>query len=58
VKPFYVDDIRMTKEELTRHREAMIVLRDAAMRASMLDWSFQISLVIAILARVIEQVEE
>lgn len=58
MKPFYVDDIRMDKAELTQHRESMIVLRDAAMRASMLDWSFKISLNIAILAKLIEQVEE
>jgi len=57
MKPFMVDGMNMDKESILKHREGMIQLRDAALKANMLDWAFQISVVIAILHHLAEVME-
>jgi len=57
VKPFMVDGMNMDKESILKHREGMIRLRDAALKSNMLDWAFQISVVIAILHHLAEVME-
>ena len=52
-----VDGVVFDKAYVTNLRENLIVLRDSALTAGLMDWAFNLSMTIAFLAGVIEELE-
>lgn len=58
MKPFRIDGHRFDKEEVTRIRNRVIELRDAALTANDFDYAVILSYNIGILHQVIQELEE
>lgn len=57
ILPFKIDGMELGPEEIKQHREMLIILRDAALKANNFEYAVGLSHIIAILAILIQRME-